>query len=121
MGGAIHPTVPEEWIRRIEGYRNEVYKYKPPLKDKYHEKCKIECGYSLNWVKHYPSHSKWVSNIPSEDAPTYGDIGRSHVNRHDWGNQTEKRDNTLQFVKRICDEFSIEAGVICRTKRPDTC
>jgi hypothetical protein len=113
MGGAIHPSVPQEFCEELVGFNNELYKYKVPIKPKKEEKhpYNIKSQYALNWVYHHPSLKRWVKDKLRE-GPTLIDIG-GHVKRYKWEsrNRYEKGINTLNFVKQIDKEWNSEYNV----------
>lgn len=109
MGGAIVDdsktgcSVPEEYIKPLLGYDNEIYRYKDtPIKKK-NKKGYPKEMYVLNWVRQHPNHA--LIRDTGKYRPVYRDIGENHVKKHKWGKETKKRDETLNFVKKICEEF----------------
>jgi hypothetical protein len=115
MGGAIHPSVPEKYIQSLVGYDNEIYDYNIPIKIKYLRKMgfsRNDIKYALNWVRQHPSHEAFFPVMKGrKPRPLIEDIGKTHVNRHNWGirrNNLRKRNWTMKFIKRICDEFDME-------------
>ena len=98
MGGALHPTVPEEMIGSILGHDKQLFEYEVPTKDEYNEE--IKCA--LKWVQQHPCRRDLTSG---NRRPRVEDIGKSHVMKKDWGTQIHKRDNTMNFVRNICNEY----------------
>jgi hypothetical protein len=65
-------------------------------------------------VKHHPSLKHWVPD-QLRPGPTLKDIG-GHIIKHEWGDQTNKRENTIKFVKTIDEEWNSFYGVEQSTK-----
>ena len=107
VGGALHHSVniPEEFREQLIGYDKQLYEYDDiPVKETYEDRNLIR--HALNWVQQHPSDERWVQEmIGREPRPLVIDIGNRHVLSHDWGTETEKRDNTMDFVRAICVEF----------------
>ncbi len=106
MGGAIHPNVPREYCDILVGYNNELFRYNAPVQQKGNDNYHINSIYSLNWVYHHPSLRRWVSD-KQRNGPTLRDIG-GHVKRYPWENNNHYRKgiNTLNFVKKIDEEWN---------------
>ncbi len=109
MGGAIDYnfttglSVPEKFIKPLLGYDNEIIRYKKtPIKERKTSKEYYKDLYVLNWVRQHPSHKEIDAG---RYRPTYNDIGKSHVDKHKWGTEIRKCEETMKFVKMICDEF----------------
>jgi len=119
MGGTIHPSVPTEYKEKLLGYDKELFIYPAPseLKEDVKSTCDVGLEYSLNWVKHHPSLPNYVHDL-KRLGPTLLDIG-GHVKRYKW----EKKDNhakgknTLDFVKKIDEEWNKANNVINGTDR----
>jgi len=107
IGGAIHHSVniPEDFKEQLIGYDKQLYEYENiPFKESYSDKELIR--YALNWVQQHPSDVRWVPEMRGrEPRPLVQDIGDKHVLTHEWENEIEKRDNTMDFVAAICAEF----------------
>jgi len=98
VGGAIHNSVPAKYIESTIGYNKELYEYKVPIK----EGKDIFSKYALNWVKHHytvENHNS-IRYKTYRDGPTLRDLGY-HVRQHDWGSESVKRENTLDFIEKI--------------------
>jgi hypothetical protein len=99
MGGAIHHSVPDDYISPLVGHDKQLYEYDIPLKKENNENIK----YALNWVQRHPNEK--ISKQGGIIKPIYKDIAENHVLKYDWDNQMEKRDNTLKFIEIICNQF----------------
>jgi hypothetical protein len=111
MGGAIHPSVPEKYIRPLVGFENEIYAYPVPVKKLYmkeNNSLARNIRYALNWVRQHPSHESFYPIMRGRSPrPLLVDIGNAHVLHHVWGCERRKRRNTMRFVERICDEYDM--------------
>ena len=116
MGGAIHPNVPHQYCESIVGYNNELFRYNAPIQPKEGEQYEICSNYSLNWVYHHPSLKRWVRD-KQRDGPTLIDIG-GHVKRYPWESRNHygKGINTLNFVKRIDEDWNTVYNIRRSTK-----
>ena len=84
MGGAIDKTIDKDMMHEIIGFDKEIIEYCIPFnKNKSIESIK----YALNWQQSYPRR--------------FGLKLQSQINSHDWGKETEKKQNTLKFVETV--------------------
>jgi len=117
MGGAIHPSVPTEYKEKILGYGNELFKYSVPIAPKEESESKfINLEYSLNWVKHHPSHPN-IDGL-NRIGPTLLDIG-GHIANYKWEKKDDyaKGRNTLDFVKKIDEAWNKAEDVSLSTEK----
>ena len=119
MGGAIHPSVPIEYKEKLLGYDKELFIYPVPfeLKENVKSTYNVDLKYSLNWVKHHPSLPNYFPNL-KRLGPTLSDIG-GHVARYKWESKDNyvKGRNTLDFVRRIDEEWNTACNVTNGTDR----
>lgn len=99
MGGAIHPSAAHLIVKEETGFNKWIVKYQVPLKN--FNQGKIE--YALNWPIQHPFSVDWVKG---HRRPRIEDLGHNHVLKHDWTGAEDKRDETMKFLRFICDSFT---------------
>lgn len=100
MGGAVCSSVPENWVKECVGYDKPFYNNKPLIKYnvpiKNNQPKIIQPKYALNWPQSHPDIFK------RKPFPTRSDLG-GHITKWEWGDQEEKKKNTLDFIKEVCE------------------
>jgi hypothetical protein len=100
MGGSIHYSANKFVNKRICNFDRQIVEYKAPMPNSYKDKKKII--YALNWVLQHPNKKDLEAG---NRRPRIEDIGYNHVMKHNWGKAEDKRDETMNFVEKICLEF----------------
>lgn len=106
MGGIVDKSIDKKWVREIVGvdkkmFDKEIFDYCVPS-------CHQPTKYALNWPQAHHDFFRWQKmGIPLNSGPTIEDL-TGHINRHGWGDQEEKKENTLKFARVVCKECEYE-------------